>query len=75
MAETNYDWIEFYTAFADKLLEYKNNRGALISNIQKVYESLYLKMPRLDTSWISKGISLPTLKEIEIPGLRFVYNE
>lgn len=37
-------------------MEYKNNRGALISNIQKVYENLDLKMPKLDTNWVPKDI-------------------
>ena len=47
MAE-NIDWTEFYMEFADKLLNYKNNRTQLIQKIQKVYEKININLPTLE---------------------------
>jgi 5-methylcytosine-specific restriction protein B len=42
------EWTDFYMEFADKLLEYKNNRRELIKKIQNVYSSLDMKLPKLE---------------------------
>ena len=42
------EWTDFYMEFADKLLEYKNNRSELISIIQKVYDDLNMNLPTLE---------------------------
>lgn len=34
-----FDWIPFYTEFADRLLEYKNNRQALIEKLLEAFEN------------------------------------
>lgn len=41
-------WPDFYMEFADKLLEYKNNRTELIRKIQRVYDNLNMKLPTLE---------------------------
>lgn len=38
MANNNYVWPEFYMKFADKLLEYKDNRQTLVDKIYKVFD-------------------------------------
>ena len=41
-------WIKFYMELADKLLEYKNNRAALIQKIKDVHTTIGMKLPTLD---------------------------
>ena len=48
MNEGKIEWTDFYMEFADKLLEYKNNRTALIGKIQNVYNRLNKKLPTLE---------------------------
>ena len=43
------EWTDFYMEFADKLIEYKNDRNTLISKIQKVYNNLNMKLPTLES--------------------------
>ena len=47
MAE-QFKWINWYTEFATKLLPYKDNRKELIRKIQRVFESIGMKMPKLE---------------------------
>lgn len=42
------DWAPFYSEFADKLLEFKDNRALLIEKIQNVYSALNIKLPTLE---------------------------
>lgn len=42
------DWADFYMEFADKLLEFKDNRALLIEKIQNVYSTLNVKLPSLE---------------------------
>ncbi|WP_407411677.1 AAA family ATPase [Methanobrevibacter sp.] len=42
------EWIDFYREFADKLLEYKDNRKELISKIQKVFDNINMNLPTLE---------------------------
>ena len=42
------EWVDFYMEFADKLFEYKNNRGELINKIQNVFSSLNMDLPKLE---------------------------
>lgn len=49
LAGKNYTWVNFYEELADKLLEYKDNRAELISKIKRVYSSIGLKLPTLDS--------------------------
>ncbi|MGM9849836.1 MAG: AAA family ATPase [Bacilli bacterium] len=44
----NIKWTDFYMEFADKLLEYKDNRTELIQKIQKVYEKININLPTLE---------------------------
>ena len=42
------EWPKFYMEFADKLLEFKNNRKELINKIQNVYSNLNMNLPSLE---------------------------
>jgi len=44
----NYDWVPFYKGLADALLQYKNNRDALVTKVKKIYEQTNIKFPTLD---------------------------
>ena len=56
MAEELYTWVPFYTELADKLLPYKNNRAVLIDKLQAAYESINMKLPKLDDGGIPADI-------------------
>ncbi|MBR5503442.1 MAG: AAA family ATPase [Methanobrevibacter sp.] len=56
MSDSNLAWTDFYTEFADKLLEYKENRTQLIQKIQKVYEKININLPTLDRDANGKKI-------------------
>lgn len=43
-----FEWINFYSEFATKLLEFKNNRAELIANIQSAYSAINMKLPKLE---------------------------
>ena len=47
MNTANYDWVEVYQRIADKLLDFKRNRAALISIIKQVFEETGLRRPAL----------------------------
>ena len=44
-----FDWINFYSELATKLLSYKNDRKTLIEKIKSVYTSIDMKIPKLDS--------------------------
>ena len=44
-----FDWINFYSEFATKLLEFKNNRAELIADIQSAYSAINMKLPKLES--------------------------
>lgn len=44
-----FDWINFYSECATKLLSFKNDRKALIEKIKAVYSSIDMKIPKLDS--------------------------
>ena len=46
--EADYQWVEFYSEFADVLLTYKNNRADLISKIREVFKLANIKFPKLE---------------------------
>lgn len=56
MEQAEYTWTGFYSEFADKLLRYKNDRATLIAKLQKIYEAIKIKMPKLDTNGVPKDI-------------------
>ncbi|WP_309137269.1 AAA family ATPase [Romboutsia lituseburensis] len=41
-------WGDFYQEFANKILQYKNNRKDLITIIRKVYDNVNIKLPTLE---------------------------
>lgn len=44
----NYNWIDFYMEFADKLLPFKNDRNSLIDKIKSVYQAVSMRLPKLE---------------------------
>ena len=48
MSDTRFEWIDFYSAFATKLLPYRENRPELIRKIKAIYEKLGMKLPKLE---------------------------
>lgn len=42
----NKDWIEFYKEFANKLLDYKNNRPELIDKMKSIFTNIKIKIPK-----------------------------
>lgn len=51
-----YDWIDIYQEFANRLLDYKNNREELIRKLQEIYIELNLKYPLIDGDEIGKDV-------------------
>ncbi|MDY4787891.1 MAG: AAA family ATPase [Bacilli bacterium] len=41
-------WVDFYTSFANKLLEYSDDRKTLISKIKKVYSRIGINVPTIE---------------------------
>ena len=48
MSDNKFGWTAFYSEFADKLLEYRNNRKALIDKIIGMYNALAMTLPTLE---------------------------
>lgn len=44
-----FEWIDFYSEFATKLLEFKDNRAELIADIQSAYSAINMKLPKLES--------------------------
>lgn len=44
-----FEWINFYSEFATKLLELKDNRAELIADIQSAYSAINMKLPKLES--------------------------
>ena len=52
----NYAWVEFYSELATKLLEYINDRQTLIVKLQNVYNTIDMKLPKLEKDNILRDI-------------------
>lgn len=48
MSDNEVSWSEFYMEFADKLLEFKDNREELIEKIKNVYNNIKMPLPKLE---------------------------
>lgn len=48
-ADGDFSWVDFYMELADRLLPYKDDRGALIEKLQALYANLGMKIPKLDS--------------------------
>ena len=48
ISKDEFDWVDFYQEFAEKLLTYKNNRKELISIVEKVYKKAEINLPKLE---------------------------
>lgn len=47
--DTKITWVAFYTEFAEKLLSYRNDRKNLIGKLQKVYQDIDMKFPKMES--------------------------
>ena len=47
-AAQNFDWTVFYAEFADKLLQYKNNRAELLTLLEEAHRQAGLRYPFMD---------------------------
>lgn len=56
MNKIDFSWVDFYSEFATKLLEYKHNRNALINKVTSIFENLGTKMPKLEEDNILRDI-------------------
>lgn len=45
---SDFEWVSFYTEFADKLVPFAKNRGALVDIIKRVYQTIDIKLPTLE---------------------------
>lgn len=54
--DKQFEWIDFYTCLANKLLAYKNDRKLLIERIREVYNHSGIGMPTLDHDGIPTDI-------------------
>lgn len=43
-----YAWVEFYSELATKLLEYANDRQTLILKVQNIFNTINMKLPKLE---------------------------
>lgn len=50
MADAHYTWVGFYEELADKLLPFRDDRSALIDRLQSAYDSIEMKLPKLDST-------------------------
>ena len=46
--DNQFQWVDFYKEFANKLLAYKNNRPDLVDKVKAIYESTGINMPTLE---------------------------
>jgi 5-methylcytosine-specific restriction protein B len=49
MDGSSFTWVDFYAGLADRLLDYKGDRQALIGKIQSAYDGMGTKLPTLDS--------------------------
>lgn len=54
--DEDFTWVNFHMEFADKLLEYENNRKELIDKIYKLFDEIEIKLAILDRD--GKGNSI-----------------
>lgn len=45
----NFEWIEFYSEFADILVKYTDNRKELLNKLQKAFSENEIKFPKLES--------------------------
>lgn len=47
-AVNQFDWVEFYKEFAEKLLAYKDNRQELVIKVKQIFTNTGINMPTLE---------------------------
>ena len=48
MGNINYSWIDFYTEFSNKLVEFKSDRKSLIDIIKLIFNNAGINLPKLE---------------------------
>ena len=48
LKQWNFDWVDFYVEFAEKLLTYKNKRQDLIVKVKNVFKNIGVELPTLE---------------------------
>ncbi len=56
MGESRFSWTDFYMEFADRLLDYRNDRAHLIDKIFDAFASIGMKRPKLDSGDVPSDI-------------------
>lgn len=51
-----FDWVDLYTEFSNKLLEYKNNRTELLKKLLTVYSNIGITFPKIEQDGIAIDI-------------------
>ena len=49
IVKMKFEWIDFYSEFATKLLDFKNDRKTLIAKIYEIYNDCGMKVPTLES--------------------------
>lgn len=49
MSKTKYSWVPFYEELADKLLEFKSNRAALVNKVREAHQIMGMELPKIET--------------------------
>lgn len=49
IVEMKFEWIDFYSEFATKLLDFRNDRKTLIAKIYEIYDDCGMKVPTLES--------------------------
>ena len=51
-----YTWTGFYQKLADRLLPFREDRPGLIARLQETYDTIGMKLPRLDSTLTPQDI-------------------
>lgn len=63
-----FEWTSFYSEFATKLLEFKDNRAELIADIQSAYSAINMKLPKLESEDSIIDIVIITMRQSRLSG-------
>ena len=66
----NQQWINYYQEFANKLLQYKDNRASLIEIINQVFSNTGINMPKMESDGILVDIDPFTVFGIFNKGIK-----
>lgn len=47
--QNQFNWVQFYSELAEKLLMYKDDRKILLPKVRQIFDKSNINMPRLET--------------------------